>query len=202
MKKLFLSSILIFVIVFNIYAFTSQSVSTTLNYNLTSTDSLFGFAANEEAAKSVTREYITPTAFVITSTIDNVLNISEGSATLCFYWKVLTGENLQIKLTSSGPLVKKGVKGTPSDAQKINYSISAVASSTVWNGGPLSGSIIDTASPTNTQISALLKKADHKAIYTEGICNLTVTTNSGEGGIKSKEYGEYESTITLTIENS
>lgn len=201
MRKLFLSIILIFVIVFNIYAVTSQSVSTTLNYKLTNTDYLFGFAANEEAAKSVTSDYITPTAFVVTSTIDNVLNISEGSATLCFYWKVLTGENLQIKLTSSGPLVKKGVKGTPSDAQKINYSISAVASSTVWNGGPLAGSI-DTASPTNTQISALLKKADHKAIYTEGICNLTVTTNSGEGGIKSKEYGEYESTITLTIENS
>ena len=50
------------------------------------------------------------------------------------------------------------------------------------------------------QISALLKKADHKAIYTEGICNLTVTTNSGEV-INSKEYGTYESTITLTIEN-
>ena len=200
MKKLFLSSILIFVIVFNIYAFTSQSVSTTLNYNLTSTDSLFGFAANEEAAKSVTREYITPTAFVITSTVGNDLNISEGSATLCFYWKVLTGENLQIKLTSSGPLVKKDVEGTPSDAQKINYSISAVASSTVWNGGPLEGSI-DTASTTNTQISALLKKIDHTAIYTEGICNLTVTTNSGEV-INSKEYGAYESTITLTIENS
>ena len=199
MKKLFLSSILIFVIVFNIYAFTSQSVSTTLNYNLTSTDYLFGFAANEEAAKSVTSEYITPTAFVVTSTVDNVLNISEGSATLCFYWKVLTGENLQIKLTSSGPLVKTGVVGTPTEAQKINYSISAVASSSVWNGGPLAGSI-DTTSTTNTQISALLKKIDHTAIYTEGICNLEVTTNSGEV-INSKEYGAYESTITLTIEN-
>ena len=179
MKKLFLSSILIFVIVFNIYAFTSQSVSTTLNYNLTSTDYLFGFAANEEAAKSVTSAYTTQ-VFDVNSTVGNDLHITAESKTLCFYWKVLTGENLQ----------------------KINYSISAVASSTVWNGGPLSGSIIDTASPTNTQISALLKKADHKAIYTEGICNLTVTTNSGEGGIKSKEYGEYESTITLTIENS
>ena len=197
--KRFLSGILIFVTVFNIYALTSESVSATLHYNLTNTDYLFGFAANEEAAKSVTSEYITPTAFVVTSTVDNVLNISEGSATLCFYWKVLTGENLQIKLTSSGPLVKKDVEGTPSDAQKINYSISAVASSSVWNGGPLAGSI-DTTSTTNTQISALLKKIDHTAIYTEGICNLTVTTNSGEV-INSKEYGAYESTITLTIEN-
>ena len=111
----------------------------------------------------------------------------------------MTGENLQIKLTSSGPLVKKDVEGTPSDAQKINYSISAVASSTVCNGRPLSGSI-DTASPTNTQISALLKNADHKAIYTEGICNLTVKINNGEK-INSKEYGVYKSTITLTIEN-
>ena len=199
--KRFLSGILIFVTVFNIYALTSESVSATLHYNLTNTDYLFGFAANEEAAKSVTSEDITPTAFVVTSTVGENLYISAEPATLCFFWKVLTGENLQIKLTSSGPLVKKGVKGTPSDAQKINYSISAVASSTVWNGGPLEGSI-DTASPTNTQISALLKKADHKAIYTEGICNLTVTTNSGEGGIKSKEYGEYVSTITLTIKNS
>ena len=199
MKKLFLSSILIFVIVFNIHAFTPVSVSTTLRYNLTSTDYLFGFATNEEVAQSVTSEYITPTSFVVTSTVDNVLNISEGSATLCFYWKVLTGENLQIKLTSSGPLVKTGVEGTPSQAQQINYSISAVASSTVWNGGPLEGSI-DTASPTNTQISALLKKADHKAIYTEGICNLTVKINNGEK-INSKEYGVYKSTITLTIEN-
>ena len=111
----------------------------------------------------------------------------------------MTGENLQIKLTSSGPLVKTGVVGTPTEAQKINYSISAVASSSVWNGGPLAGSI-DTASPTNTQISALLKKADHKAIYTEGICNLTVKINNGEK-INSKEYGVYKSTITLTIEN-
>ena len=198
MKKLFLSCILIFVIVFNIYAFTSQSVSTTLNYNLTSTDYLFGFAANEEAAKSVTSEYTTQ-AFEVTSTVGDGLNISAGSATLCFYWKVLTGENLQIKLTSSGPLVKTGVAGTPTEAQQINYSISAVASSSVWDGGALTGSI-NTASTTDTKISALLKKADHKAIYTEGICNLTVTTNSGEV-INSKEYGNYESTITLTIEN-
>ena len=198
MKKLFLSSILIFVIVFNIHAFTPVSVSTTLRYNLTNTDYLFGFAANEEAAKSVTSAYTTQ-VFNVNSTVGEGLNISEGSATLCFYWKVLTGENLQIKLTSSGPLVKTGVEGTPSQAQQINYSISAVASSSVWNGGPLAGSI-DTASPTNTQISALLKKADHTAIYTEGICNLTVTTNSGEV-INSKEYGAYESTITLTIEN-
>ena len=111
----------------------------------------------------------------------------------------MTGENLQIKLTSSGPLVKTGVEGTPSEAQQINYSISAVASSSVWDGGELTGSI-DTASSTNTKISALLKKVDHKAIYTEGICKLEVTTNSGEV-INSKEYGTYESTITLTIEN-
>ena len=111
----------------------------------------------------------------------------------------MTGENLQIKLTSSGPLVKTGVEGTPSEAQQINYSISAVASSSVWDGGALTGSI-NTASTTDTKISALLKKIDHTAIYTEGICNLTVTTNSGEV-INSKEYGAYESTITLTIEN-
>ena len=196
--KRFLSGILIFVTVFNIYAVTSESVSATLQYNLTNTDYLFGFAANEEAAKSVTSAYTTQ-AFEVTSTVGDGLNISAGSATLCFYWKVLTGENLQIKLTSSGPLVKTGVEGTPSEAQQINYSISAVASSSVWNGGPLAGSI-DTASTTNTQISALLKKIDHTAIYTEGICNLTVTTNSGEV-INSKEYGAYESTITLTIEN-
>ena len=163
--KRFLSGILIFVTVFNIYAVTSESVSATLHYNLTNTDYLFGFAANEEAAKSVTSAYTTQ-VFNVNSTVGEGLNISEGSATLCFYWKVLTGENLQIKLTSSGPLVKTGVAGTPTEAQQINYSISAVASSSVWNGGPLAGSI-DTASPTNTQISALLKKADHKAIYTE-----------------------------------
>ena len=196
--KRFLSGILIFVTVFNIYALTSESVSATLHYNLTNTDYLFGFAANEEAAKSVTSAYTTQ-VFNVNSTVGEGLNISEGSATLCFYWKVLTGENLQIKLTSSGPLVKTGVVGTPTEAQKINYSISAVASSSVWNGGPLAGSI-DTTSTTNTQISALLKKIDHTAIYTEGICNLTVTTNSGEV-INSKEYGAYESTITLTIEN-
>ena len=199
MKKLFLSSILIFVIVFNIYAFTPVSVSTTLRYNLTDTDYLFGFATNEEVAQSVTSEYTPPQEFVVTSTVGENLYISAEPATLCFFWKVLTGENLQIKLTSSGPLVKTGVEGTPSEAQQINYSISAVASSSVWNGGPLAGSI-DTASTTNTQISALLKKIDHTAIYTEGICNLTVTTNSGEV-INSKEYGAYESTITLTIEN-
>lgn len=196
--KRFLSGILIFVTVFNIYAVTSESVSATLHYNLTNTDYLFGFAANEEAAKSATSAYTTQ-VFDVNSTVGNDLHISAGSATLCFYWKVLTGESLQIKLTSSGPLVKTGVVGTPTEAQKINYSITAVASSSVWNGGPLAGSI-DTASPTNTQISALLKKADHKAIYTEGICNLTVTTNSGEV-INSKEYGTYVSTITLTIEN-
>ena len=196
--KRFLSGILIFVTVFNIYALTSESVSATLHYNLTNTDYLFGFATDEEVAKSVTSAYTTQ-VFEVTSTVGNNLYISAGSATLCFYWKVLTGEKLQIKLTSSGPLVKTGVVGTPTEAQQINYSISAVASSSVWNGGPLAGSI-DTASPTNTQISALLKKIDHTAIYTEGICNLTVTTNSGEV-INSKEYGAYESTITLTIEN-
>ena len=198
--KRFLSGILIFVTVFNIYAVTSESVSATLHYNLTNTDYLFGFATSEDAAKTVTSAYTTQ-VFDVKSTVGDNLNISAGSATLCFYWKVLTGENLQIKLTSSGPLVKKGVEGTPKEAQQINYSISAVASSSVWDGGELTGSI-DTASTTNTQIAALLKKVDYKAIYTEGICNLTVTTNSGEGGIKSKEYGEYESTITLTIENS
>ena len=201
MKKLFLSSILIFVIVFNIYAFTPVSVSTTLRYNLTNTDYLFGFATNEEVAQSVTSEYTPPQEFVVTSTAGENLYISAEPATLCFFWKVLTGENLQIKLTSSGPLVKTGVEGTPSEAQQINYSISAVASSSVWDGGALTGSI-NTASTTDTKISALLKKIDHTAIYTEGICNLTVTTNSGEGGIKSKEYGEYKSTITLTIKNS
>ena len=199
MKKLFLSSILIFVIVFNIHAFTPVSVSTTLRYNLTNTDYLFGFATNEEVAQSVTSEYTTPLEFVVTSTVGENLYISAEPATLCFFWKVLTGENLQIKLTSSGPLVKTGVEGTPSEAQQINYSISAVASSSVWDGGELTGSI-DTASSTNTKISALLKKVDHKAIYTEGICNLTVKINNGEK-INSKEYGVYKSTITLTIEN-
>ena len=199
MKKLFLSSILIFVIVFNIHAFTPVSVSTTLRYNLTNTDYLFGFATNEEVAQSVTSEYTTPQEFVVTSTVGENLYISAEPATLCFFWKVLTGENLQIKLTSSGPLVKTGVEGTPSEAQQINYSISAVASSSVWDGGELTGSI-DTASSTNTKISALLKKVDHKAIYTEGICNLTVKINNGEK-INSKEYGVYKSTITLTIEN-
>ena len=199
MKKLFLSSILIFVIVFNIYAFTPVSVSTTLRYNLTNTDYLFGFATNEEVAQSVTSEYTPPQEFVVTSTVGENLYISAEPATLCFFWKVLTGENLQIKLTSSGPLVKTGVEGTPSEAQQINYSISAVASSSVWDGGELTGSI-DTASSTNTKISALLKKVDHKAIYTEGICNLTVKINNGEK-INSKEYGVYKSTITLTIEN-
>lgn len=197
MKRV-LSVILIFVSVLSINAATTESISATLQYNLTNTDYLFGFELDEEAAKAKTSAYTTQ-VFNVSSTVGEGLNISEGRATLCFYWKVLTGENLQIKLTSSGPLVKKGVVGTPTGAQQINYSISAVASSSVWNGGPLAGSI-DTASPTNTQISALLKKVDHTAIYTEGICNLTVTTNSGEV-INSKEYGTYVSTITLTIEN-
>ena len=196
--KRFLSGILIFVTVFNIYALTSESVSATLHYNLTNTDYLFGFATNEDVAKSVTSAYTTQ-VFDVNSTVGNDLHITAESKTLCFYWKVLTGENLQIKLTSSGPLVKTGVVGTPKEAQQINYSISAVASSSVWDGGELTGSI-DTASSTNTKISALLKKVDHKAIYTEGICNLTVKINNGEK-INSKEYGVYKSTITLTIEN-
>lgn len=197
MKKI-LSVILIIVSAFSLHAITSESVSATLQYSLTDTDYLFGFAIDEETAKIKTSAYTTQ-VFNVNSTIGEGLNISEGRATLCFYWKVLTGETLQIKLTSSGPLVKKGLVGTPTGAQQINYSISAVASTSVWNGGELTGSI-NTASSTNTQISALLKKVDHTAIYTEGICNLTVTTNSGEV-INSKEYGTYESTITLTIQN-
>ena len=41
--KRFLSGILIFVTVFNIYAVTSESVSATLHYNLTNTDYKFDY---------------------------------------------------------------------------------------------------------------------------------------------------------------
>ena len=196
MKKFFLL-ILLMNIIFCVNAISLTPVSATLQYVLEENAYYFGFAANESAAIAKTDAYETATYTLVKNSTG--LNLTRGSLTFCFYWKVLTGEKLQIALTSSGPLVKTGVEGTPSEAQQINYSISAVASSSVWDGGELTGSI-DTASSTNTKISALLKKVDHKAIYTEGICNLTVKINNGEK-INSKEYGVYKSTITLTIEN-
>ena len=109
----------------------------------------------------------------------------------------MTGETLQIALTSSGPLTKKDV-ASPTTAQKINYTVSGSQSTTRgwWNGGTLSGSI-DTSTSSNS-ISTLLKAANYKAIYTKGICNLTVSTTED---VKTKEYGTYTSTLTLTITN-
>ena len=115
----------------------------------------------------------------------------------CFYWKVLTGENLQITLTSKGPLVHTSVgTGTPTTEQKIDYIVIG-SSTTIWNGGSLGGRI-DTSSGTDKAISALLKSNEHTAIYTEGICKLDVSTISD---VKTKEYGSYESTLVLTISN-
>lgn len=194
MKK-FLLLILLMNIIFCVNAISLTPVSATLQYTLTDTEYLFGFAANEAAAIDKTGAYST-TTYELTKNSTG-LNLTSGSLTFCFYWKVLTGETLQIALTSSGPLTMKDV-ASPTTAQKINYTVSGSQSTTRgwWNGGPLSGSI-DTSTSSNS-ISTLLKAAGYTAIYTKGICNLTVSTTED---VKTKEYGTYTSTLTLTITN-
>lgn len=194
MKK-FLLLILLMNIIFCVNAISLTPVSATLQYTLTDTEYLFGFAANEAAAIDKTGAYST-TTYELTKNSTG-LNLTSGSLTFCFYWKVLTGEKLQIALTSSGPLTKKAV-ASPATAQKINYTVSGSQSTTSgwWDGGPLSGSI-DTSTSSNS-ISTLLKAEDYTAIYTKGICNLTVSTTED---VKTKEYGTYTSTLTLTITN-
>ena len=194
MKK-FLLLILLMNIIFCVNAISLTPVSATLQYVLEENAYYFGFAANESAAIAKTDAYETATYTLVKNSTG--LNLTSGSLTFCFYWKVLTGEKLQIALTSSGPLTKKAV-ASPATAQKINYTVSGSQSTTSgwWDGGPLSGSI-DTSTSSNS-ISTLLKAANYKAIYTKGICNLTVSTTED---VKTKEYGTYTSTLTLTITN-
>lgn len=194
MKK-FLLLILLMNIIFCVNAISLTPVSATLQYVLEENAYYFGFAANESAAIAKTDAYETATYTLVKNSTG--LNLTSGSLTFCFYWKVLTGEKLQIALTSSGPLTKKAV-ASPATAQKINYTVSGSQSTTSgwWDGGPLSGSI-DTSTSSNS-ISTLLKAEDYTAIYTKGICNLTVSTTED---VKTKEYGTYTSTLTLTITN-
>lgn len=182
-------------IIFCVNAISLTPVSATLQYVLEENAYYFGFAANESAAIAKTDAYETATYTLVKNSTG--LNLTSGSLTFCFYWKVLTGEKLQIALTSSGPLTKKAV-ASPATAQKINYTVSGSQSTTSgwWDGGPLSGSI-DTSTSSNS-ISTLLKAEDYTAIYTKGICNLTVSTTED---VKTKEYGTYTSTLTLTITN-
>lgn len=194
MKK-FLLLILLMNIIFCVNAISLTPVSATLQYVLEENAYYFGFAANESAAIAKTDAYETATYTLVKNSTG--LNLTRGSLTFCFYWKVLTGEKLQIALTSSGPLTKKDV-ASPTTAQKINYTVSGSQSTTIgwWNGGTLGGSI-DTSTSSNS-ISTLLKAANYTAIYTQGICNLTVSTTED---VKTKEYGTYTSTLTLTITN-
>ena len=194
MKK-FLLLILLMNIIFCVNAISLTPVSATLQYVLEENAYYFGFAANESAAIAKTDAYETATYTLVKNSTG--LNLTRGRLTFCVDWKVLTGEKLQIALTSSGPLTKKDV-ASPTTAQKINYTVSGSQSTTIgwWNGGTLGGSI-DTSTSSNS-ISTLLKAANYTAIYTQGICNLTVSTTED---VKTKEYGTYTSTLTLTITN-
>ena len=169
------------------------SAEATLKYDLMATSYLFGFASSESEAKTKTDTYTKQTYSL--SMNGSGMDISGGTGTLYFYWKVLTGENLKIKLESKGPLIHANVGiGTPTTDQKIDYTVTG-KTTTIWNGGGLGGKI-DTSSGTDNAITALLKSNEHTAIYTEGIGKLTVTTTSD---VKTKEYGRYESTLVLTI---
>lgn len=171
-----------------------SSAEATLRYDLVATSYLFGFAKTEEEAKAKTDAYKKQTYSLSMS--GSGMDISGGTGILYFYWKVLTGENLSIKLESKGPLVhiNVGAGETPTTKQKIDYTVTGSTTST-WNGGALGGKI-DTASNKDNSVTAFLKSNEHTAIYTEGICKLNVTTTSD---VKTKEYGSYESTLVLTI---
>ena len=194
MKKC-LCLILLINIIFCVNAVSLEPVSATLHYVLEENAYYFGFAANESAAIAKTDAYTTTTYTLVKNSTG--LALSSGSVSLCFYWKVLTGETLQIALSASGPLTKSGAS-SPTEVQKIHYTVSGTKSTKEgwWNGGPLVGSI-DTSTSSNS-ISALLKASGYTAIYTQGICNLAVETSED---VKGNEYGTYESTLTLTITN-
>lgn len=196
MKRIICLSIIIFNVI-SVFAetITLPSAEATIKYDLVSSAYLFGFSETLEQAQSKTDEYTKQTYSL--SMNGSGMSISGGTGTLYFYWKVLTGQNLQITLTSKGPLVRTSVgTGTPTTEQKIDYRVIG-SSTTTWDGGSLGGRI-DTSSVTDKAISALLKSNDHTAIYTEGICKLDVSTTSD---VKTKEYGSYESTLVLTISN-
>ena len=196
MKRIICLSIIIFIVI-SVFAetITLPSAEATIKYDLVSSAYLFGFSENLEQAQSKTDKYTKQTYSL--SMNGSGMSISGGTGTLYFYWKVLTGQNLQITLTSKGPLVRTSVgTGTPTTEQKIDYRVIG-SSTTTWDGGSLGGRI-DTSSVTDKAISALLKSNDHTAIYTEGICKLDVSTISD---VKTKEYGSYESTLVLTISN-
>ena len=197
MKRIICISIIIFIVI-SVFAetITLPSAEATIKYDLTSSAYLFGFSDSLENAQSETNEYTTKQSYPLKMDGSGI-SISGGTGTLYFYWKVLTGENLQITLTSKGPLVHTSVgTGTPTTEQKIDYEVRG-SSTTIWNGGSLGGKI-NTSSSTDNAISALLKSNEHTAIYTEGICELVVRTTSD---VKTKEYGSYESTLVLTISN-
>ena len=197
MKRIICFFIIIFIVI-SVFAetITLPSAEATIKYDLVSSAYLFGFSDTLEHAKAKKDEYTEKEEYSL-SMNGSGMSISGGTGTLYFYWKVLTGENLQITLTSKGPLVRTSVgTGTPTTEQKIDYKVIG-SSTTIWNGGSLGGSI-NTSSGTDKAISALLKSNEHTAIYTEGICKLDVSTISD---VKTKEYGSYESTLVLTISN-
>lgn len=196
MKRIICFFIIIFIVI-SVFAetITLPSAEATIKYDLTTSAYLFGFSDTLEHAQAKTDEYTKQTYSL--SMNGSGMSISGGKGTLYFYWKVLTGQNLQITLTSKGPLVRTSVgTGTPTTEQKIDYIVIG-SSTTTWDGGSLGGRI-DTSSGTDNAISALLKSNEHTAIYTEGICKLDVSTTSD---VKTKEYGSYESTLVLTISN-
>ena len=197
MKRIICISIIIFIVI-SVFAetITLPSAEATIKYDLTTSAYLFGFSDTLEHAQAKKDVYTNEEAYSLSMDGEG-MSISGGTGTLYFYWKVLTGENLQITLTSKGPLVRTSVgTGTPTTEQKIDYEVRG-SSTTIWNGGSLGGKI-NTSSSTDNAISALLKSNEHTAIYTEGICKLDVSTISD---VKTKEYGSYESTLVLTISN-
>ena len=89
--KRFLSGILIFVTVFNIYAVTSESVSATLHYNLTNTDYLFGFAANEEGLWATNNSQISYGITGVYKTIGRIGYSSSYSIEVEYTYNVVNG---------------------------------------------------------------------------------------------------------------
>ena len=198
MKRIICFFIIIFIVI-SVFAetITLPSAEATIKYDLVTSAYLFGFSDTLEHAQAKTDAYTEKEEYSLSMVGGSGMSISGGTGTLYFYWKVLTGENLQITLTSKGPLVHTSVgTGTPTTEQKIDYEVRG-SSTTIWNGGSLGGKI-NTSSSTDNAISALLKRNEHTAIYTEGICELVVRTTSD---VKTKEYGSYESTLVLTISN-
>ena len=99
-------------ILFSVFADTLTSAEATLKYDLVTTSYLFGFAETESEAQKKTDAYTKQTYSLSMS--GSGMDISGGSGTLYFYWKVLTGETLKITLESNGPLKHTSVgTGTP-----------------------------------------------------------------------------------------